>query len=572
MTTNVDPQGTAPPKVPTSAWFTLIAVALGTMVVQLDGTVLAVANASIASYFNAGLDGIAWVNTSYLLVMAGLMVPLGTVADRIGAKKALLIGVAGFALASVIAGLSLSIVMLVVARVLQGVFAAMLVPAGLAVVRQTFPEARLGVAFGIYGMVSSLALIGGPLVGGLLVQAASWHWVFFINVPVAIVSILIGAFTIPRATTTTNPPWDIPGALTFTLGLVGIIWGIQGVQTKGWGAPTLIPTLAGVLLIVVFLIIESRVKHPMVPLRFFRNRTFSIGIGLLMMAMMAFYAVAFYLLLFLQNIVELDPTQTGLISLSMTGASVVASLLAGTISDKFGVRVTLFLGSAALATAMFLLTTIGETTTAGSVIPALVLVGIGVGFITPAATQAILGSTPPERAGVASGIQQSGQQVGSTMGIAVFGSILATIVGSQFLTQIPEDAVASAEASQIVASGDVTQNVSTGFGPAAQQQLADALGEVLPADQADTASRAVTDAAHAVFTSGLHTVFLIAGILGVLCALLALFVRYRPSAAGQADANPSGSEDGAASDTPQTPTAPVSGEETSLSSEKGDSR
>jgi EmrB/QacA subfamily drug resistance transporter len=559
--------------VPASAWFTLVAVALGTMVVQLDGTVLAVANASIAAYFNAGLDGIAWVNTSYLLVMAGLMVPLGTVADRIGAKKALLIGVAGFALASVVAGLSFSIVMLVVARVLQGIFAAMLVPAGLAVVRQTFPEARLGVAFGIYGMVSSLALIGGPLVGGLIVQAASWHWVFFINVPVAVASILIGAFTIPRATATTNPPWDIPGALTFTLGLVGIIWGIQGVQTNGWGAQTLIPTIAGVALIVVFLIIESRVKHPMVPLDFFRNRTFSIGVGLLVMAMAAFYAVAFYLLLFLQNIVELDAAQTGLITLSMTGASVIASLAAGAISDKFGVRVTLFLGSVALAAAMFLLTTISNATTAGSVAPALVLVGIGVGFITPAATQAILGSTPPERAGVASGIQQSGQQVGSTMGIAVFGSILATIVGTQFLAQIPADAVTSPEAAQVISSTGVTQNVSTGFGPGAQDQLSESLADSLPADEVNQVVSAVTDTAHEVFTSGLHTVFLVAGILGLLCALLALFVKYRPAKddAGQASPTESSQSEVATSE-PSAPTVMEAGEGAQSASAKEDPR
>ncbi|WP_424446793.1 MFS transporter [Microbacterium sp. CH-015] len=449
--------------------------------------------------------------------------------------------------------------MLVIARVLQGVFAAMLVPAGLAVIRQTFPEARLGVAFGIYGMVSSLALIGGPLVGGLIVQAASWHWVFFINVPVAAASILIGIFTIPRATETTNPPWDIPGALTFTLGLVGIIWGIQGVQTSGWSAPTLIPTIAGAVLIVLFLVIESRVKHPMVPLDFFRNRTFSIGVGLLVAAMAAFYAVAFYLLLFLQNVIELDAAQTGLITLCMTGASVVASLAAGAISDKFGVRVTLFIGSAALATAMFLLTTISGTSTAGSVAPALVLVGIGVGFITPAATQAILGATPPERAGVASGIQQSGQQLGSTMGIAVFGSILATIIGAQFLTQLPGAVTEDPAVAQIAESDTVSQNVSTGFGPAAQQHLESALGETLPANQVTPAATSITEAAHTVFISGLHTVFLVAGGLAVLCALLALLVNYRPPRNAEpaaADTSPHEPLDGSG---PASPTADVTG-------------
>lgn len=523
-----------PSQAPAKAWLTLIAVALGTMVVQLDGTILAVANPVIAAYFGSALDGIAWVNTAYLLIMAGLMVPLGTITDRIGAKKALLTGVAGFAVASVLGGLSFSIGMLIGARLLQGFFAAMLVPAGLAAVRQAFPEAKLGIAFGIYGMVSSLALIGGPLVGGIIVQFASWHWAFFVNVPVAILSILIGLFVLPSNSARTNPPWDLPGAICFTLGLVGIVWAINGVQANGWGSPlTLLPLVVGSVLMILFLIVEGRVADPMVPLSFFRNRNFSIGVGLLVAAMMAFYAVAFYLLFFFQNIVELTAIQAGLLALPMTGASVVASLIAGIISDKLGVRVTLFLGSAALAVAMFLLTTINLVSTAGSVAPALVLCGIGVGFITPAATQAILGSTPPERAGVASGIQQSGQQVGSTMGIAVFGSILATVISSRFLETLPAEATVNPEVAQIVSSNTVSQNVSTGFGPAAQSQLAKAVSSALPDHQITTVVQAVTDAAHSVFINGLHTVFLVAGFLGVLCTILALLVDYRPDTATQ---------------------------------------
>lgn len=512
------------------ARLTLVSVALATMVVQLDGTVLAVANASIASYFDVGLEGIAWVNTSYLLVMAGLMVPLGTLADRIGAKKALLIGVSGFALASVLAGISPSIAVLVAARVLQGICAAMLVPAGIAAIRQTFPEGRLGTAFGIYGIVSSLALIGGPLLGGVIVQAASWHWVFFINVPVAIVSVVLGAVVIPRAKETTNPPWDIFGALTLTFGLVGIVWGLQGTQDSGWGAPTLLPVGAGVLLLAVFLAIEKRSKHPMVPLSFFRNRSFAIGVGLLAMAMAAFFAVAFYLLLFLQNTIEVGAAQTGLVSLAMTGASVVAALIAGTVSDRYGPRIVLFLGSLSLAIAMFLFTTLHVGTTAGSVVFPLVLVGLGVGAITTAATQAILGSAPAERAGVASGVQQSGQQLGSSLGIAAFGSILTAVIGSNFAPVLPGGVKASVALEDVIGGAGVATNASTGFGIAAQEQLRGALSEMLPSADASSVVSAVTDAAHGAFIAGLHTIFLVAGALCVICALLSLFVSYRPAA------------------------------------------
>ena len=192
------------------AWLSLLAVALGVMVVQVDGTVVAIANPAIAADLGAGLDGISWVTTGYLLVLAGLMIPAGTIADKVGYKKAFLVGTAGFALASLLCGLSSSIGMLIGARVLQATFAALLAPAGLAVLRAAFPPEKLSMAFGVFGAVSAVALAGGPILGGVLVEYASRPWAFFVNLPLGVIAVVVGALVIRDVAPGRASPLDIP--------------------------------------------------------------------------------------------------------------------------------------------------------------------------------------------------------------------------------------------------------------------------------------------------------------------------------------------------------------------------
>ncbi|GAA1973938.1 MFS transporter [Amycolatopsis minnesotensis] len=501
-------------KVPSKAWLSLIAVALGMMVVQLDGTVVSIANPAIATGLHASLDGIGWVTTAYLLVLAGLLIPAGTVADKIGHKKAFLIGIGGFSLASLACGLAGSIEVLIGGRVLQAVFGALLGPAGLAVLRAAFPPEKLAMAFGWFGSVSAVALAGGPVLGGVLVEYASWPWVFFINLPFGVVAVLVGLTVIPNSAERSAHRLDLPGAVTLTCAMVSAIWGVTRAQAEGWGSVSTLGFIAlGVVLLAAFVVIERRTANPMVPLGLFRNRTFTVGCLLMLVTMFAFFAILFYLTFFLQGVQGKSAIMAAVAMLPLTAVFTFASPVAGWVTGKLGVRGTLMTGAVFTVASLALLLRLEPESGFMTLAPALVLAGIGVGFMMVPAIQAIVGSAPVDKAGVASGVQQSTQQLGSTLGIAVFGSLLSSVVGSRFATAVREALGGGPVADRIANDEQLRKSVELGFPPAAQQGL-----------PAETAS-AVTRAAHDTFVGGMHTVFLVAAAVAVVAGLLSLLVR-----------------------------------------------
>ncbi|MEU3274406.1 MFS transporter [Saccharomonospora sp. NPDC006951] len=520
------PRGTSSAHSMRRAWLSLLAVALGILVVQLDGTVVSIANPAIAADLGADLAQIAWVTTAYLLVLAGLLIPAGNLADRIGHKKAFLIGIAGFSIASLLCGLAWSVEFLIAARVLQGVFAALLGPAGVAVIRTVFPPEKLGMGFGAFGAVSALALAGGPVLGGLMVEYATWHWAFFVNLPFGVVAVLVALAVIPSVRPSARARLDLPGACTLTLAMVSIVWAINGVAEHGWtSARTIGFLVAGLVLAVVFAVIENKRKHPMVPLSLFRNRSFTAGSVLLAATMFAFFAILFYLTFFLQSVLAKSAIGAAVAILPLTAVFVVASPLAGWISTRFGSRLALLLGAALTTLALFLFSRIETSSDELSLLPAFLIAGLGAGLMMVPAIEAIVGSVAEDKAGVASGVQQSTQQLGSTLGIAVFGALLSQVVSERFR---PNLAAAlgeggSAPAAELAGNPDVVQSVTLGFPPSAR----DAVGDLLGSDDPGVLA-AVTRAAHDTFVEGLHDVFLIAAGVTVLAGLLALLVRRAP--------------------------------------------
>lgn len=516
-------------KTPISAWLSLIAVALGIMVVQIDGTVVSIANPTIAADLGASPGAIQWVTTGYLLVLAGLLIPAGTVADKIGRKKAFLVGVGGFSLASLLCGLSGSVEMLIGARLLQAVFAAVLAPAGLAVIRAAFPPEKLPVALGWFGSVTAVALGGGPLLGGVLVEYATWPWVFFINLPIGVVGVLVGLTVIRESAERGSEPLDIPGAATLTLAMVSVVWGITGAQTSGWVSAQTLGFLAlGFVLLGIFVIIEQRSPHPMVPIELFRDRSFSVGAVVMVVSMLAFFAILFYLTFFLQGVQGRGGIGAAVALLPLTAVFSVAAPVAGWIVGKLGVKSTLVLGSICTAGSLVSLLHIDIDTSSLTLAPSLVFAGFGAAFLIVAGIQAIVGSAPVDKAGVASGVQQSMQQLGSTLGVAVFGSILASVVSSRF-----GGAVRSAfgdqggpAVDQVAGSQQLQQDVALGFSPAAQQGLAQRLAQTeMASGQTQQLVDTVTRAAHQTFIDGLHTVFIVAAGIAVAAGLLSLLVR-----------------------------------------------
>ncbi|MEU5836173.1 MFS transporter [Streptomyces diacarni] len=513
-------------KAPVGAWLSLIAVALGIMVVQIDGTVVAAANPMIATDLHATPGQIQWVTTGYLLVLSGLLIPAGTVADKIGRKKAFLIGVGGFSLASLLCGMSGSIEMLIGARVLQAIFASLLGPAGLAVLKASFPPAKLPAALGVFGAVTAIAMAGGPMLGGALVEYASWPWVFFINLPFGVIGVLVGLTVIKETAQKGTDPLDIPGAVALTAAMVSAVWGITGAQDDGWTSGKTLGFIAlGVALLAVFVLIEAKTKHPMVALSLFKDRSVSVGLMLMIVTMLAFFAIVFYLMFYLQGVQGKSAVMAAVSLLPLTAVFTVASPLAGWATGKLGVKGTLVLGAVLLFGALMLFRRIEVDTSGWVLAPPLVLSGFGAGFMLVAAIQAIVGNAPVEKAGVASGMQQSMQQLGGTLGIAIFGSVLASAVSSKYPDAVRDEVAGKGNAIDVVADNDgVHESVALGFPPSAQDAIKEKLAQ---GDGMPTGAfvDAVTRVAHQTFVDGLHLVFTVSAGLALVAGLLCLLVR-----------------------------------------------
>lgn len=516
-------------KAPVGAWLSLVAVALGIMVVQIDGTVVAAANPMIATDLEATPGQIQWVTTGYLLVLSGLLIPAGTIADKIGRKKAFLTGVGGFSLASLLCGMAGSIEMLIAARVVQAVFASLLGPAGLAILKASFPPAKLPAALGIFGAVTAIAMAGGPMLGGVLVEYASWPWVFYINLPFGVIGVLVGLTVIKESAQRGSDPLDIPGAVTLTAAMVSAVWGITGAQDDGWGSSKTLGFIAlGVVLLALFVLIEAKSKQPMIELSLFRDRSVSVGLVLMIVTMLAFFAIVFYLMFYLQGVQGKSAVMASVALLPLTAVFTIASPLAGWATGKLGVKGTLGLGAVLLFAALMLIRRMRVDTSGWELAPPLVLSGFGAGFMMVAAIQAIVGNAPVEKAGVASGMQQSMQQLGGTLGIAVFGSLLASSVSSKFPDELREESAGqAASAVGVVADNHgVHESVALGFPPSAQ----DAVGEELARsgmrpDQVNELVDSVTRVAHHTFVDGMRMVFTLSAGLAVVAGLLSLLVR-----------------------------------------------
>ncbi len=519
MTTSPDHDSppTAPERVSRRSWLTLLAVALGIMVIQLDGTIVSVANPAIAADLAASPAQIQWVTTGYLLVFAGLLIPAGTVADRLGHKRVFLIGVGGFTLASLVCGVSVSVEMLIGGRVLQAVFAAAIGPAGLALIRTAFPSGALPRALGVFGAVTAAALASGPLLGGALMALGSWHLVFLVNLPFGLLAVLVGARVLRHSPPQSRDRLDLAGAITLVASMVAVIWGITAIQENGWTASTIGFLVAGLVLLGVFILIEARARRPMVPLALFRDRTFAIGCVLSVVTMFVFFAIMFYLTFFFQGVQGKTAVATGLAMLPLTAIFTIASPLAGWTTERLGSRGTVLIGAGAITGSLLILLGLDTDSSVLGLAPALLLAGAGAGFLLVPAINLVVGSAPEAQSGVASGIQQATQQLGGTLGIAVFGSIISSIVAQTFAQAVRATSAPAELAADLGGDGGLRESVALGFPAGAQEQLREQLGDPIAGE--------VIQAAHLTFLNALDTVFTVAIITVLAAAVLALFIK-----------------------------------------------
>jgi EmrB/QacA subfamily drug resistance transporter len=491
-------------------WWTLLATALGVIMVALDGTVVAIANPFIADDLNASLSDLQWVTNSYLLALAVLLIPMGKLGDKYGRRTVFLIGVVGFAATSLAVGLSGSVATVVLFRALQGVFGAMIMPNTLALLRGAFPADKLNTAVGIWGAATAASTAGGPILAGVLVEHFSWESVFYINIPVGVIALLVGIWVLGESKDEKAGRLDLPGVVALAGGLFLFVFGVIKAQTWGWGdAGTLTFIVAGLVVLAAFVVIETKVAEPLIPMHLFKDRSISIGSITVLLNFFALFGVLFFISLYLQSVHGYSAVEAGVRTLPLTLLFVVSSPLSGWLTGKFGPRVPITLGLLVVSASMFALVALDTNSSFNVLWPPMVGLGLGIGLVVVASTEAIVGNTPVEFAGVAGGLQSTFMQVGGVLGSAVLGSVLASRVGSVLVDKLVGAGVPA----------DVAPQFET-----AKEYVSQGVAPVTP-DMPAQLAQAVTDGAHAAFMSGLHVALIVAGVLALLGAALAPFVR-----------------------------------------------
>ncbi|GIH27049.1 MFS transporter [Acrocarpospora phusangensis] len=488
-------------------WLTLLAVSLGVIMVMLDGTVVAIANPVIGQELGASLADLQWVTSGYLLALAVFLITAGKLGDLFGHKRVFLIGVAGFALTSLAIGLTSSVEALIAFRVLQGLFGALLQPAALALLRLAFPGDRLNMAMGAWGGIIGLSSAAGPIVGGLLVENVSWQSVFFINVPVGAVALAMGLWVLRDGRTRLLSRIDWPGVVLLSITMFSLVWAIIKAPEWGWGDTGTLAFLAVTVVVgAAFLFWQSRAKEPLLPLTLFKNASFSIGTGLMILMAFSMFGAMFFLTFFFQGVHGLTPLESGIRMLPMSAGMIVASPLAGVLIGKLGPRIPIAGGMLITATAMFLMSRLSiEAAFIDSAIP-FALLAFGLSPVFVGATEIIVGNAPQELAGVAGGVQNSAMQVGGALGTAILGAVVAAKVSDVYAGYLGP------------AAATIPPDQLEGLKGLASVGMA-------PSGLPEQVAGVITNASHLSFMDGLHLGFVVSTGVAVVAAVLALLVK-----------------------------------------------
>jgi EmrB/QacA subfamily drug resistance transporter len=406
--------------------WTLALVSVGLFMVVLDNLVVNVALPSIKNDFGASVQSLEWTVNAYVLAYGALLLTGAALGDRFGRRRMFVAGITIFTLSSAFAALAPSADTLIAARALQGAGAAIVTPLTLTLLAGAFPPHQRGLALGVWSGISGIAVALGPLVGGAVIELASWHWIFWINVPIGLV---VAPLAYRRLAESYGPVkrLDLPGVGLASAGLFGIVFGLVRAQTEGWtSGEVMISLAAGIALVALFVRHELRAKDPMLPMSFFAKRSFAVTNVVSLAMYFGMFGSIFFLSQFMQNVLGNSPLQAGLKLLVWTGATMVVAPFAGIFSEKFGSRPFMVAGLGLQALALgWLASEVSVTQTYGSMLVPFVLAGAGMALVFAPSASAVLNSVRVDQAGQASGATNAIRELGGTFGIAVLATVFS---------------------------------------------------------------------------------------------------------------------------------------------------
>ncbi|MBO9521970.1 MAG: DHA2 family efflux MFS transporter permease subunit [Nocardioidaceae bacterium] len=449
-------------------WPALIALCIGFFMILLDTTIVTVATPAIIEDLDAEVNAVVWVTSAYLLAYAVPVLITGRLGDRFGPKNLYLVGLTIFTAASLWCGLTTSVEGLIVARVVQGVGASMMTPQTMAIITRVFPVARRGRAMALWGATAGVATLVGPVLGGVLVDSLGWEWIFFINVPVGLVAFGLALWLVPRLETHAHK-FDWLGVVLSGLGMFALVFGIQEGHQYDWSTITGQITVwrligAGVVVLALFVYWQARNSNePLMPLRVFRDRNFSIS-GLAIAAVsFGFTAMGFPLMLWAQVVRGYSPTESGLLLVPMAVMSIVLAPTVGKLSDRLHPRLLTAFGFGILIGAILLAALIlGADTPLWEVLVAMALIGVGSSFLWAVLAATATRNLPPQLAGAGSGVYNAVRQVGAVLGSAGIAVLIDDRLASQGL---------SAAGGEGVPAGHLPAAVADSFSTAMSQSL-----------------------------------------------------------------------------------------------------
>jgi EmrB/QacA subfamily drug resistance transporter len=409
-------------------WWTLFAVSFGLFMIMLDNTVVNVALPTMEKDLHVTIASLEWVVIAYALTFASLLITGGKLADLYGRRRIFVLGLVVFTLSSLACGLAPNAGFLIGARAVQGAGAALMNPATLSIIVATFPPKQRGQAIGIWAGVSALALAIGPLGGGLITQHLNWNWIFFVNVPVGALAIVVSRLVIRESRDTSHEQSiDLPGLVTSGGGLFFLSYALVEGNRHGWTSPEILGLFAAAAgLLVVFVVLERRQRLAMLDLALFRIGAFTGANVVAMLVSLSMFGVFFFVSLYIQNILHYSATQAGASFLPMVSLIIVIAPLAGRLSDRLGSRWLMGGGMALVGASLLLYERVTVHSGYWTLLPAMILGGVGMAMTMSPMTSAAMGAVPVDKAGVGSGVLNSFRQVGGSLGIAVMGAIVAS--------------------------------------------------------------------------------------------------------------------------------------------------